>query len=287
MLALSRGSQRRRLSLAALLALSTGCAAGPDPGTPTNPDGGYIPLPDVPTPPQCRGNRDGVIDRAEVAFAPGVEVRYRINPAATLALVSPHGTERADGSRAWDFTDPSGSLVTLSLLTTTSQWFASRFPGAQYAARLDPRSANLGVYRATDTSVDLMGVAGAAERDGTLVHYDTPPSLLRFPLRVGDTWTATATTVDAMVENTPVASRDRYEITVDAHGEVRVPSLTFADALRVRVELTQSFPAGPGRRQIQYLWMVECYGEVARMTSRDGEVDPDFRMASEFRRLGF
>jgi hypothetical protein len=32
--------------------------------------------------------------------------------------------------------------------------------------------------------------------------------------------------------------------------------------------------------------MVECYGEIARMTSREGEVDPAFTMASEFRRLG-
>jgi hypothetical protein len=273
------------LSLTAL-SLALGCAAGPDPGAMTPPDGGFIPTPDVPAAPQCRGNRDGVIARSEVAFAPGIEVRYRINPAGTLALVSPHGAERADGSRAWDFTDRSGGTVTLSLLTTDAQWFAARFPGAQYAARLDPRAPNLGVYRASDTSVDLMGVAGAAERDGTVVHYDTPPSLLRFPLRVGAAWTADATTVDSMVENTPVASRDHYDITVDAHGEVRLPELTFADALRVRVELTQRFPAGPGRRQIQYLWMVECYGEVARMTSRDGEVDPDFGMATEFRRIG-
>ena len=46
------------------------------------------------------------------------------------------------------------------------------------------------------------------------------------------------------------------------------------------------FAAGPGVRKIQYLWLVECYGEVARMTSRDGEVDPDFASAVEFRRLG-
>jgi hypothetical protein len=103
---------------------------------------------------------------------------------------------------------------------------------------------------------------------------------------MGNAWTAEATTVDSMVENTPVATRDRYDVTVDARGEVRLPELTFADALRVRVELTQRFPAGPGRRQIQYLWMVECYGEIARMTSREGEVDPAFTMASEFRRLG-
>lgn len=89
-----------------------------------------------------------------------------------------------------------------------------------------------------------------------------------------------------MVEGTPVASMDRYVFTVDARGTVRLPELTFTNALRVRVELTQRFPAGEGVRKIQYLWMVECYGEVARMTSRDGELDPDFTSAVEFRRLG-
>ena len=41
-----------------------------------------------------------------------------------------------------------------------------------------------------------------------------------------------------------------YDVTVDARGEVRLPELTFPDALRVRVEVTQRFPAGPGVRRI-------------------------------------
>lgn len=262
-----------------------GCAAGPVDPQPQG-DGGFITLPDVPDAPSCRGNRDGVIARAEVVFAPGVEVRYRVNPSNSVALVNSHGADRADGTRAWDFTDRSGSAVTLTLLDARGQWFEGRFTGAQYAARLDPRAPNLGVYRATDVAVELMGVAGAREADGTLVRYDTPVGLLRFPLRVGAAWTADATTVDSTVDNTPVASRDHYDVTVDARGEVRLPELTFPDALRVRVEVTQRFPAGPGVRRIQYLWMTECYGEVARMTSRDNEVNPDFTMASEFRRLG-
>ncbi len=261
------------------------CAAGPVDPPPQGVDGGFVPAPDAPAP-QCRGNRDGVIAREEVVFAPGVEVRYRVNPAGTLARVAPAGTMRPDGTRAWDLTDRSGATVTLSLLDATTQWFAPRFAGARYAARLDPRSPNLGVYRASEAAVELLGVAGAREADGTLVRYETPVALLRFPLRVGATWVAESTTVESMVENTPVAARDRYEVTVDARGEVRLPEVTFPDALRVRVELTQRFPAGPGRRSIQYLWMTECYGEVARMTSSDNEVDPNFAMATEFRRLG-
>ncbi|MFO0603157.1 MAG: hypothetical protein U0324_08280 [Polyangiales bacterium] len=275
-----------RLACFASFVCVMGCAAAPSPVEPGPDGGGFIPLPDVPDAGSCRGNRDGVIDRAEVFFLPGVEARYRVNPPGTQARVDAHGTMRADGTRAWDFRDGSGVTAPLTLLDARGQWFAVRFPTAQYAARLDPRAGNLGVYRATDTAVELLGVAGAAEAEGTLVRYDVPVGLLRFPLRVGAAWTADATTVDSTVQNTPVASRDHYDVTVDARGEVRLAELTFTDALRVRVEVTQRFPAGPGVRRIQYLWMVECYGEAARMTSLDNEVNPDFTMAAEFRRLG-
>ncbi len=63
------------------------------------------------------------------------------------------------------------------------------------------------------------------------------------------------------------------------------PRSPFTDALRLRIEITQTFPSGTGSRRIQYLWVAECYGEVARITSQDGEVNPDFTLAAEYRRL--
>jgi hypothetical protein len=274
----------RTLALPALLLL-TACATGmPDPPDGAT-DGGFVRLPDGGAP-ACRGNNDGVISRDELVFAPGIEVRYRINPEGTLANVNVRGTPRPDGTTAWDFSDPAGDLVTLSLGTASDQWYAPQFPGAQYAARLDPRMPLVGAYRAGDSSVDLLGVASEREADGTRLTYDTPVPLLRFPLMRGASWVAEANVVDGMVNRTPVASHDRYEITADAAGEVRLGVLTFRQAVRLRVELTQRFPVGPGVRRIQYVWLAECYGEVARVTSRDGEVDPDFTQATEFRRLG-
>lgn len=277
-------SPRRGLALASLL---TACAAGPEPqGNPSPDGGGFVPLPDAGVGPSCRGNRDGIITRSEVVFVPGVEVRYRINPARTLARVSPRGVVGADGARTWDLADRTGDAVTLSLATSAGQWWQARFPAAQYASRIDPRAATLGVYRAGDTSVELLGLVAPDEATMTAVPYEPGIPVLRFPLALGAAWTAEATTRDAQVEGTPVASRDRYTFTVDARGTVRLPELTFTDALRLRIELTQQFAAGAGVRKIQYLWLVECYGEVARMTSQDGEVDPDFTSAVEFRRLG-
>lgn len=278
-------SPRRALALAAWL---TACAAGPeDPDArPTPNGGGFVPIPDAGTGASCRGDRDGIIARDEVVFVPGVAVRYRVNPPSTLARVDPRGALAPDGTRTWDFGDRTGDPVTLTLSASEGQWWRSRFPTAQYASPIDPRGPNLGVYRAGDESVELLGLVAPEESAMTVVPYEPGVAVLRFPLAMGSTWTADSTTREARVEGTPVASRDRYTFLVDARGTVRLPEVVFTDALRLRIELTQQFVAGPGVRRIQYLWLVECYGEVARMTSRDGEVDPGFTSATEFRRLG-
>jgi hypothetical protein len=237
--------------------------------------------------PMCQGNNDGVISRDEVVFAPGIAVRYRINPPGTNVAVDVNGQVRGDGTHVWDFSDAAGDLVSLQLVTTDGAWYAGDFPNAQYASRIDPRAPSLGIYHASATSLDLLGVASEDMADGTELRYDTAVPLLRFPLAPGNTWSADAMVVNGMVNHTPIASRDHYDITVDASGELNLGILTIRQALRVRVESTQMFPAGPGTRRIQYLWLTECYGEVARITSTDGEVDPNFTQAAEFRRLGF
>lgn len=266
----------------AFVTLSAACVQGANEQT----DAGnvYVPLPDGGSF-SCRGNGDSIIQRSELQFIPGVEARYRTNPAGVGVTVNVQGT-MSGGTRVWDFSNMDGALLSLRLDPLEEQWFAPMFSGAQYTARIDPRSPTLGIYRATDTSLDLFGAAGETAASRTILKYDTPISLLRFPLALNDHWTASAMVVDGMVDGTTVASRDEYDITVDAHGEVRLGILTFRDALRVRIETIQRFPVGPARRSIQYLWLAECYGEVARVTSRDGEVDPNFGVATEFRRLG-
>ncbi len=265
-----------------ILAMLNGCVQGANELT----DAGnvYVPLPDGGTF-TCRGNSDSVIDRAELQFLPGVEARYRINPAGVGVTVNVQGT-MTGALKVWDFSNMDGPLQSVRLDPLAMQWFAPMFAGAQYTARIDPRTPTLGIYRATDSALELFGAAGEAAASRTILKYDTPVPLLRFPLALNNHWTAVATVVDGMVDGTTVASRDEYDITVDAHGEVRLGILTFRDALRVRIETVQRFPVGPARRSIQYLWLAECYGEVARVTSRDGEVDPNFTIAAEFRRLG-
>lgn len=265
-----------------LAAISSACVQGA--GEQTDAGNVYVPLADGGTA-SCRGNSDSVIDRSELQFIAGVEARYRVNPVGVGVTVNVQGT-MSGPTRVWDFSNTDGALVSLRLDPLASQWFAPMFAGAQYAARIDPRAATVGIYRATDTALELFGAAGEQQASRTILKYDSPIALLRFPLALNNHWTATAMVVDGMVDGQTVASRDEYDITVDAHGEVRLGILTFRDALRLRIETVQRFPVGPARRSIQYLWLAECYGEVARVTSRDGEVDPNFGIAQEFRRLG-
>jgi hypothetical protein len=276
----------RRVGIGSLVCslVMSACVMPVGPGRDAGGDS-YIALPDAAA--SCRGNGDGVITRDEVVFVPGAEARYRINPAGVGVVVNTAGVMGAGGARVWDFTSPDGDVVALRVLDVAGQYFAAQFAGAQYAARLDPREPTLGVYQATPTSVLFLGAVGESEATRTVLPYNPPVELLRFPMRMGDAWTATTQTMNGMVDGTPVASRDSYSMTVDARGEVQLGALTFRDALRLRVELVQAFPAGPGRRRIQYLWMTECYGEVARITSMDGQVAAEFTTALEFRRLGF
>ncbi len=62
--------------------------------------------------------------------------------------------------------------------------------------------------------------------------------------------------------------------------------MTFPRTLRVRIKLTRTFPIGAPIARYQYLWLTECWGEVARVSSRFGETTPQFTEAEEFRRLG-
>lgn len=271
--------------LLALSLASTACAMPVGPERDGGRGDSYVPLPDAAA--SCRGNGDGVIDRSEVLFVPGAEVRYRVNPLGVGVVVNTAGMPGVGDARVWDFSSADGEVVTLRLLDVSGQYFSGQFAGAQYAARLDPREPTLGVYRATDTAVQFLGAVSESASTRTMIKYDVPVELLRFPMRLNDTWSVTAMTVDSMVDGIPVASRDSYTMTVDAHGEVRLGALTFRDALRLRVELVQQFPAGMGRRRIQYLWLTECYGEIARISSLDGQVALEFTTAQEFRRLGF
>ena len=62
--------------------------------------------------------------------------------------------------------------------------------------------------------------------------------------------------------------------------------LTFTQAMRVQTNVTAEPAVGLPVTRRQAGFVFECFGEVARATSRDNETQDDFTAAAEVRRLG-
>lgn len=280
-----RAKPRHAASALALAVVLGGALPGcPSKGT-VGPDGagdGFVPRPDAA--PMCTGNNDGVITRDELPVVMGVGVDYLVNPPGTTVSVRPEGTTDGGGNVVWDFTSEQGVVLTLTLVPVWDTWSATHFPEAHYATRLLAESTNQGVYRVDDQAVWLMGFA-SLEANRTLAVYDPPVPSLRFPVEVGLNWVSVGEIRNAVYDGQPFASTDTYRVSVDMRGTVRLPYLDLLNTLRVKVELTQSLAGGTTLRWIQYVYLHECYGELGRIVSVEGELDPQFDTASEFRRL--
>jgi hypothetical protein len=189
----------------------------------------------------------------------------------------------------WSANAPTDQIAVLTASALTGKWYAASFPGGQFVTALDAAGALEAVYVHDEQALWLLGFASAVEAPAegkTLVVYQQPLQLYRFPLQVGAQWVSAATVQNATVYGLPYAGRDTYEVSVDAAGTIHLPDLTFSQALRTRTRITSEPAVGASvsRRQVSFLF--ECFGEVARATSRDDEQAVDFTTATEVRRLG-
>ena len=229
----------------------------------------------------------------------GPTVLYTVNrPATVVDVPDPEGVWR-DGALEWDFSavDPDADGVVQDALLAPGQfWFGADFPDADYASAMDAEGAVLGLYRLDEASgaLLLLGLASIAPEE-TILRYATPIPALRFPLERGAQWAAMEVEAEGTHEGVtyPLGllrlSHD-YEFTVDRAGRMAVPAGEF-DVLRVTLAFAaraenMGFPVGVERRTT-YLYVAECVGLVARVRSEADELDPGFRRATEYRRLGF
>ncbi len=248
---------------------------------PVNDDAGYGKQPDMLPP--CVGDNDGTITRSEVNFALNIPIHYLTNPPGTTVGVAPDGKATPSGPE-WDLTSTAGDVTSLTLEPLTGAWFAPSFPGATYFTVSDTGSGTLGIFKVTDGALQLLGFA-SRDPNKTLLVYDTPVDTLRFPARKGDGWVTGARIINGTLNGAPFASTDTYKIAVDARGSAVLPFLSFANTLRVHVDLTQALPGGVAVSRVQHLFFHECYGELGRMVSSPGDTNPSFTSAAEFRRL--
>ncbi len=240
----------------------------------------------------CDGDNDGIIQADELPWATGLAVPYIANAADSTVEVQPAG-EQVDGVTTWDFTDtPDDLAVELDLVDPDGRWFADHFPTASYAAPLFAQELDiLAVFAVHDDRLEMLGLASREESPAegqTLLVYEEPVKVYRFPLELGSTWTATSSFRDATLYGVTNAGDEEYGFEVDAIGTLQLPGFTMENTLRLRVDVSQTFAVTSGENpvlSVRHLYLRECFGELARITSVAGETDPDFEIASELRVL--
>ncbi len=240
----------------------------------------------------CVPNLDGKIDANEMQAALGVAVSFLVSPAGEQRGVDVAGQINAQGHRVWKLSADYASDQVLKIEASAVQgkWYASSFPSGQFVTPLDSTGLSDAVYMRDDTGLYLLGYASKVESPAegkTLVTYTAPVALYRFPIEAGKQWVSIGEVRSATVRGLPYAGRDTYSIAVDATGELQLPDLTFTQALRSRTSLVIEPLVGKSISRKQVSWLFECFGEVARATSLEGEPLADFTTTSELRRLGY
>ncbi len=226
-------------------------------------------------------NKDGVIERTELFFEPGLQVNYLAAQAVTFDTAG----ATIEGETIWDMSvDFSGDHTSSGeYLDVEGQWFEPSFPGATYAARLTDADDLLGVFEANDTALALRGVVspvGGATR--TELVYDPPITVLSFPLVQGKTWSSEAN-VTGVALGVPTAYSESYENRIDASGVLRTGFGDY-DVLRVGVVLTRTIGFSVTTLR-SFSFISECVGTVGSVRSNDNEDSPEFTQAAEVRRI--
>ena len=273
------------LSCVTLVALSA-CAENQTPP----PEKGPYKAPSA-EPLSCVPNLDGKIEASELQAAFGVPVSYLVSPAGRERAVDLAGSPAEGGMLHWDLgADYADDRVAkLSAKALTGTWYESAFPGATFAAPFDAAGATWAIYAQSSETISLMGLASKDEApaDGkTLLVYQEPIAVYRFPLTPGMQWIASSKIENGTVRGLPYAGKDTYEIKVDGEGTLELPDLRFSRALRMKTRVTVQPAAGESVVTRQTSFFFECFGEVARATSRPGEQDENFKIAAELRRFG-
>lgn len=272
-----------RFVLSALAILALGCGEnrtlpGPTPYAP-GAEPTFACLPDL----------DGELEAGELPIALGEEVRYLVNPPGVTRPVNVDGAVDAAGQRSWDLaTDYADDrLVAIGPTALSEHWFAAEFPEADYAAPVDIDGTILGVYHLDERALWLHGVA-SREPDPpegrTLLPYDAPIPLYRFPLRPGDRWVTEGTISEGTALGLAYRGTDTYDVSVIGAGRLDLPDWSFGQAWRVDQRVTVAPAIGEPVRRTITSWLFECFGEVARAESPDGVTGP-LDQAAELRRI--
>lgn len=245
----------------------------------------------------CVPNQDGIITRDEVPMMAGLTGTFRIAAGAQVDLV---GTVEG-GVRKWNLGgELSGDQdVTVQTRPLDGRWFAAGFPTGDYTGLLSKSPlASLGVLRVDEDKLSLLGFVNDSEEQPaasaeTNVVYDKAITTLQFPLQVGSTWSTEKAYGSGKLGgySVPLYGRfhDTYSSVVDAEGALVTP-LGIFPVLRIVTTFTRRTEI-PGYNALLHadtktvVFVSECVGTVAKITSTDGETATEFSAAAEVQRI--
>lgn len=239
---------------------------------------------------QCAPDLDGVLTAKELMTVFDTPVSYLENPAGKTRAVNVAGTS-VGGALTWDFGADfaDDGLVSVTVTTVTGKWYAASFPGGQFVTPQDAAHTLESIYKRDDAGVYLLGLASteAAPAEGqTLLVYETPILVAKFPLTAGTTWISSGKVTNGLIRGLNYAGKDTYEVVDDAVGRLVLHSFTFDSVHRVRTKVTVSPSAGANVVTRQVSFFAECFGEVTRVVAQSNEANADFTTAATLRRLG-
>jgi hypothetical protein len=224
----------------------------------------------------CRGDNDGLIERDEIVYVEGAQVACRVNAPGSVVVI--------DTTPPWDFSGLGVADFAMTYSALKGAWFEESFPGADWWTPLDHLSGLDAVYGLEEDRMDFYGAA-SLEPGRVLLPYDPPVAVLRFPLGMGDGWTVETGVRNGVMDGVPISSEETYSFEVAQKSDLTMDGLRFQNTLLLKVRLSQRFPGGVTAEKLQYIWVHECYGELARASAAEFvDGDPVIR-ATEFRRL--
>ncbi len=228
--------------------------------------------------PSCVPNRDGEITADELPVPVGATANYYAGLDSPVVLA---------GVDAWDLSEERASdeVVAFGPIALADQYYAAEFPGAAFV--VDAGEGLDGVFHQDDQALWLHGTASqepAPAGGKTLVVYDPPIAVLRFPLADGLAFESTAA-IDATIAGLPFVGSDEVAVEVAGQGRLDLPYVRFSPVLRVRTRVTRTPSTGGAVVKRSTSFVFECFGEVARADSELNEANPDFTTAAALRRF--
>lgn len=225
---------------------------------------------------ECLPNLDGVLERSEMPTQLATPVPYLIARNATIDLSSTDLDLRTEY--------PGEEKRQIAALPVRDQWFADEFPADSIVVTLGADEDSFGVLESTDAAIRLLGIV-SSQPDHTLLHYQTPIDLYRFPITRGSNWSSSSA-VTGTLAAVPYNGTDTYDVTVPSLDTVALPHLRFTQAYRVHTEVvSDSGAAGVVVRRQQISLISECFGEITRALSQDNETSANFSSAAELWRF--